>query len=363
MRILRPSLALPFSAALVLALALPSAASNIQANNAYSVHNLVSDQPGVATFTDANLRNGWGIAASGGSPWWVADNHTDKSTLYRGDGSIQTRVVGVAGGPTGVIFNGTADFTVTDGTTTAPALFIFATEGGQILGWNPTVGGGTDAVLGGAHTGAIYKGLAIGVAGDARNYLYAADFHNANSPNGAIDVYDASYALATLPGDFTDPGIPAGFAPFNVQNIAGTLYVTYAMQDADAEDEIAGPGLGYVSAFDTDGNFLGRVASGGDLNAPWGLAWAPAAGFGKFSGNLLVGNFGDGAINAFAATSSGWEARGHLKTPDHHRLTIDGLWGIGFGNGSGSGPTTTLYFAAGPNDEENGLFGSITSAP
>ena len=362
MRILRPSLALPFSATLVLALALPSAASNIQANNAYTVHNLVSDQTGVATFVDPNLRNGWGIAASGGSPWWVADNHTNKSTLYRGDGSIQSRVVGVAGGPTGVIFNGTSDFAVSDGTNTAAALFIFATEGGQILGWNPTVGAGTDALLGGAHADGIYKGLAIGVAGDAHNYLYAADFHN-----GAIDVYDASYALVTtLPGDFTDPSIPAGFAPFNVQNIAGTLYVTYAMQDADAEDEIAGPGLGYVSAFDTDGNFLGRVASGGDLNAPWGLAWAPATGFGKFSGDLLVGNFGDGAINAFAATSSGWEARGHLKTPNHHRLTIDGLWGIGFGNGNvttGSGPTTTLYFAAGPNDEENGLFGSITSAP
>ncbi len=139
--------------------------------------------------------------------------------------------------PPASIFNGTSDFTVTDGTHTAAAFFIFATEGGQILGWNPTVGGGTDAVLGGAHAGAIYKGLAIGVAGDAHNYLYAADFHNA-----AIDVYDATYALSTLPGDFTDPGIPAGFAPFNVQNIAGTLYVTYAMQDADAEDEIAGPG-------------------------------------------------------------------------------------------------------------------------
>jgi uncharacterized protein (TIGR03118 family) len=363
MRIPRRSLALPFAAALVMAVALPSAARNIQANNAYTVNNLVSDQPGAATFTDANLKNGWGIAwgitANGGTPWWVADNHTDKSTLYRGDGSIVSRVVDVAGGPTGTVFNGTTDFTVSDGTNTGPALFIFATEGGQILGWNPTVGGGTDAVLGGAHAGANYKGLAIGVStADGLNYLYAADFHN-----GAIDVYDASYAQASLTGDFTDAGIPAGFAPFNVQNIGGTLYVTYAMQDADAADEIAGAGLGYVSAFDTDGNFLGRVASGGSLNAPWGLAWAPSSGFGKFGGDLLVGNFGDGRINAFAPTSDGWEARGHLKSPDHHPLSIDGLWGIGFGNGTGSGPTTTLYFAAGPNDEENGLFGSITSAP
>ena len=357
MRSLRPSLALPFAAVLVMAMALPSAARNIQANNAYTVHNLVSNQAGVALNTDANLRNGWGIAASSGSPWWVADNHTDKSTLYRGDGTIQSRVVTVEGGPTGVVFNGTGQFTVGDGTTTASALFIFATEGGQILGWNPTVGGGAAAVLGGAHGGAIYKGLANGVSG-GQNYLYAADFHNA-----AIDVYDSSYGLTSLAGDFTDPGIPAGFAPFNIQNIGGTLYVTYAMQDANAEDEIAGPGLGYVSAFDTDGKLLGRVASGGTLNAPWGLAWAPSSGFGKFSGDLLVGNFGDGRINAYAATASGWEDRGHLKTPNHHPLVIDGLWGIGFGNGSGSGPTTTLYFAAGPNDEENGQFGSITSAP
>jgi uncharacterized protein (TIGR03118 family) len=362
MRILRPSLALPFAVALVISLALPSAASNIQANNAYTVHNLVSDQEGAAARTDTNLKNGWGIAASSGSPWWVADNHTDRSTLYRGDGTIRPLVVVVEGGPTGVVFNGTADFTVTDGTNTGAAAFIFATEGGEILGWNPTVGGGTDAVPGGAHAGAIYKGLAIGVsADDGHNYLYAADFHNA-----AIDVYDASYAVVSLAGDFTDPGIPAGFAPFNVQNLGGTLYVTYAMQDADAEDEIAGAGLGYVSAFDTDGNFLGRVASGGSLNAPWGLAWAPSSGFGKFSSDLLVGNFGDGRINAFAAAPDGWEARGHLKTAGHQPLSIDGLWGIGFGNGNvltGSGPTTTLYFAAGPNDEENGLFGSITSAP
>ncbi len=360
MRSLRPSLALPFAAVLVMVVALPSAARNIQANNAYTVHNLVANQTRVAPGTDPNLRNGWGIAASSGSPWWVADNHTDTSTLYRGDGTILSRVVTVEGGPTGVVFNGTGQFAVSDGTMTASALFIFATEGGQILGWNPGVGAGAAAVLGGAHVGAIYKGLASGVSG-GQNNLYAADFHNA-----AIDVYDSSYALATLAGDFTDPAIPAGFAPFNVQNLGGTLYVTYAMQDANAEDEIAGPGLGYVSAFDTDGNFLGRVASGGTLNAPWGLAWAPSSGFGKFSGDLLVGNFGDGRINAYAPTAGGLEARGHLKTPDHHPLVIDGLWGIGFGNGNtttGSGPTTTLYFAAGPNDEEDGLFGSVTSAP
>ncbi|MDP9272817.1 MAG: TIGR03118 family protein [Chloroflexota bacterium] len=355
MRFLRRSLALPLAVALAAAVAMPIAARNINANNAYTVTNLVSDQADVALNQDTNLVNAWGIAASSGSPWWVADNHTNKSTLYRGDGSIVSLVVTVPGGPTGVVFNGTGLFAVNDGTTTASAAFIFDTEGGQVLGWNPAVMGGTDAILGGAHAGAIYKGLALAVAGDSNPYLYAADFHN-----GAIDVYDSSYALTSLPGDFTDPGIPAGFAPFNIQALGGVLYVTYAMQDADAEDEIAGPGLGYVSEFDTDGNFIGRVASGGDLNAPWGLAIAPAD-FGRFSGDLLVGNFGDGHINGFGAGDSGWEAKGHLKTPDHHTLVIDGLWGIGFGNDAGSGPHNVLYFAAGPDDEEHGLFGSITA--
>src|SRR6266516_4405753 len=179
MRFLRRSLALPLAVALAAAVALPSAARNINANNAYTVTNLVSDQANVALNQDPNLVNGWGIAASGGSPWWVADNHTEKSTLYRGDGTIVARVVNVAGGPTGVVFNGTGLFAVSDGTTTASAAFIFDTEGGQVLGWNPNVMSGTDAILGGEHAGAIYKGLALAVAGDNNPYLYAADFHDA----------------------------------------------------------------------------------------------------------------------------------------------------------------------------------------
>jgi len=350
MRFLRRSLALPLAVALATALVLPTAARNINANNAYTVTNLVSDQAGVALKQDTNLVNGWGIAASGGSPWWVADNHTSKSTLYRGDGSIVPLVVAVDE-PTGIVFNGTGLFAVSDGTHTGSAFFIFATEGGQILGWNPTVMGGTDAILGGAHEGAIYKGLALAVAGDGNPYLYAADFHN-----GAIDVYDSNYAMTSLPGSFTDPGIPAGFAPFNVQNLGGVLYVTYAKQDADAMDEIAGPGLGYVSAFDTDGNFMGRVASGGDLNAPWGLAMAPAD-FGRFSGDLLVGNFGNGRINAFDPVT--FEPKGHLKNERGKAVVIDGLWGIGFGNGGAAGLPNVLYFAAGPDEERHGLFGRI----
>jgi uncharacterized protein (TIGR03118 family) len=337
--------------------ALPAAARNPNANNSYTVHNLVSDRPGAATI-DADLVNGWGITASATSPWWVADNGTDKSTLYNGSGVKQGLTVNVAGGPTGTVFNGSADFVVSSGAASGPARFIFATEDGTIRGWNPAVDS-PNTEVGASSAGAIYKGLAIGFVGTA-NYLYAADFHHAR-----IDVFDGSWNPATLAGNFVDPGIPAGYAPFGIQNIKiqsnNMIFVTYAKQDADAEDEIAGAGFGYVSAFAPNGTFLGRVASGGALNAPWGLAWAPATGFGRFSGNLLVGNFGDGRINAFAWTGTSWEARGHLKTANHHPLKVDGLWGIGFGNGAGSGPVTTLYFAAGPDDESHGLFGSITS--
>ncbi len=337
--------------------ALPAAARNPNANNSYTVHNLVSDGSVSGTATDLDLVNGWGIAASPTSPWWVADNGTDKSTLYNGSGVKQGLTVNVAGGPTGTVFNGSGDFVVTSGSASGPARFLFATEDGTIRGWNPNVpaAGSTATEVGASTAGAIYKGLAIGAVGTT-NYLYADDFHHAR-----VDVFNGSWTLQNWAGAFVDSGIPAGYAPFGIQALRGMIFVTYAKQDADAEDEIAGAGLGYVSAFATNGAFLGRVASGGPLNAPWGLAWAPAAGFGRFSGNLLVGNFGDGRINAYAWTGTSWVARGHLKTANHHPLSIDGLWGIGFGNGAGSGPVTTLYFAAGPDDESHGLFGSITS--
>jgi len=331
--------------------ALPAAARNPSANNSYTVHNLVSDA------TDADLVNGWGIAASSGSPWWVSDNGTDKSTLYNGAGTKIPLTVNVPGGPTGIVFNGSTEFVVRSGTSSGKAFFIFATEDGTIRGWNPGVDS-PNTEVGATSAGAIYKGLAIGSVGST-NYLYAADFHHAR-----VDVFDGSWS-PTLPGSFVDPGLPAGYAPFGIQNLkvgpTNMIFVTYAQQDADAHDEIAGAGLGFVSAFATDGTFVGRVASGGALNAPWGLALAPATGFGRFSGNLLVGNFGDGRINAYAWTGTSWEARGHLKTANRHPLSIDGLWGIGFGNGAGSGPVNTLYFAAGPAEESHGLFGSITS--
>jgi uncharacterized protein (TIGR03118 family) len=349
---------------LLAVLVAPAAARNVNSINAYVVHNLQSDVPGAAANLDPDLVNGWGITASATSPWWVADNHTAKSTLYNGGtGAKLPLVVDVPGSdgpgaPTGVVFNTSTlstDFVITGGGGTAAARFIFDGEDGTVSAWN----GGTAAVVEAtSQNGAIYKGLAIGqvtTGSSTATYLYAADFHNAH-----VDVYNGAFALQDWGSAFVDPGIPAGFAPFGIQNIAGQIFVTYAKQDADAEDEIAGEGLGYVSAFGTDGSFHGRVASGGDLNAPWGLAWAPSN-FGKFSGHLLVGNFGDGRINAFRSTTAGWEERGNLKAPNHRPISIDGLWGIGFGNGGSAGPTNVLYFAAGPDDETHGLFGSITA--
>jgi len=343
------------AAALLLAAAAPVAAVNPNGQNTYTVQVLQSNN------TDADLVNGWGITAGppgpNATPWWVSDNGTDKTTLYRGDGTKVPLTFGVAGGPTGTVFNiGLRGFTVTGPGGTGTSRFIFATEGGQVLGW-ASPAATPDAVPGFTATdGAIYKGLAI--ADDANGlHLFVADFHNAK-----IDVLDDTFTPVTLAGSFVDPGIPAGFAPFGIQNLNGHIFVAYAKQDADAEDEIAGGGQGFVSMFGTDGAFQGRVFSRGMLNAPWGLAWAPAN-FGKFGGDLLVGNFGDGRINAFAPTPGGWVAVGPAKGADHRPITIDGLWGIGFGNGGASGPTDVLYFAAGPADETEGLFGSISPPP
>jgi uncharacterized protein (TIGR03118 family) len=349
---IRRSLAVVASLGLLLGVALPAAARNINADNVYDVHLLWSSVPGLAAGTDPNLVNGWGISHSGTSPWWVSNEGTDTSTLYNGaTGSKVPLTVSVEGGPTGQVFNGTSDFKVDAGTGLLPARFIFATEDGEIYGWN---GVGTTAIEAADTEDAIYLGLANGAVGTA-NYLYAANFHA-----GTVDVFDGTFNLVSLSGDFTDPTLPAGYAPFGIQTIGGRVYVAYALQDADAEEEVAGVGFGYVSAFDTDGNFIERVASGGELNAPWGLALAPAD-FGKFSGDLLVGNFGDGRIHAFRVSADGWEEQGVLKGTDHRPIAIDGLWGIGFGNGAAAGPTNTLFFAAGPEDETEGLFGSITA--
>jgi uncharacterized protein (TIGR03118 family) len=330
------------------------------AQNAYIQRNLVSDIPGLASITDTNLVNPWGIAASATSPFWVSDNHSGLSTLYNSTGAVQKVVVTVpaaAGGtgpgsPTGIIFNSTTDFVVTSSTSNAPAKFIFATEDGTISGW----ASGTNAVLK-AHNSsakAVYKGLASGTAGSS-NYLYAANFYA-----GTIDVFDGNFAPATLAGSFSDPSVPAGFTPFNVQNLGGKLYVTYAKQDDDKEDDVGGPGNGFVNIFDTNGNLQKRLISNGVLNSPWGLAIAPS-GFGLFAGELLVGNFGDGQINAFDPETGLYI--GSIKDPAGKPISIQGLWGLKFGNG---GNTNTLYFTAGiagaGSVEDHGLFGSIAVA-
>jgi uncharacterized protein (TIGR03118 family) len=352
------------SVGLILAITAPATAANINSQNAYVVTNLQSDVPGRALHTDPDLVNGWGITAGPSTPWWVSDNGTHRSTLYNGNTGLKVTavIVDIAGAnnepgdPTGTVFNtGRSDEFVITGSSgvTGTARFMFDGEDGTISAWN---GGPSSVVEATSTNGAIYKGLAIGSTG-GNTYLFATDFHNNH-----VDVYDHNFALQTWAGAFVDPGLPAGYAPFGIQNLNGTIFVTYAKQDADKHDEVAGEGLGFVSAFGTDGSFEGRVASGGALNAPWGLAWAPAA-WERFGGHLLVGNFGDGRINGFRPTSLGWEARGHLKDANSHPIVIDGLWGIGFGNNGGAGSDHVLYFAAGPDDETHGLFGSIAVAP
>jgi uncharacterized protein (TIGR03118 family) len=318
--------------------------------NSYTVTRLVSDQPGVAQVTDPDLVNAWGLTSGPTTPWWVSDNGTNKSTLYRGsDGAKQGLVVSVDGGPTGAVFNPTAGFALPTG---GPALFLFDSEDGKVRAWNRAQG--TTAIVVADRSGqeAKYKGLAIADTA-AGPRLYAADFHNAR-----VDVFNASFGLVLNSG-FVDPSLPSGYAPFGIQTIGDRVFVSYAQQDAEAADEVAGQGKGFVDAYDTAGNLLGRVAQHGQLNAPWGLALAPDS-FGRFAGDLLVGNFGDGQINAYQELGNGsFEHRGELQDSSGKTLTIDGLWALQFGKGGNNGPAGTLFFTAGPDDESHGLFGQI----
>lgn len=349
----------------LLALLIPGSAGAAP-GNAYTVVNLVSDQSGVAAHLDANLVNAWGLAAGPTSPWWVADNGMDVSTLYDGSGvaqfPTQTLVVDVPSEPTGVVFNGGSSFVVSDGVgDSGPARFLFATEEGAIRGWNPTVPPSAPLLstqtfpVASGSDGAIYKGLAIASTGSG-DFLYATDFHN-----DRVDMFDGTFQNVTPDGAFVDPRMPSGFAPFGIQNIDGTLFVTYAKQDADAEDDVAGPSLGFVDRFSTGGQFLGRVAGRGRLDSPWGLAMAPGS-FGAFAGDLLVGNFGDGRINAFAPLGNGRFAFQGQLASGGAPITIDGLWALRFGNDAAAGPSGTLFFTAGPDEESHGLFGSIAPA-
>lgn len=333
--------------------------------NAFLQTNLVSDQAGVAQIQDPSLVNPWGMAFSSTSPFWLSDNGTGVSTLYRQN--LTTGAVSKLGltvtvplppgstapnsGPSGMLFNGSSDFVVTSGTHSGKAIFIWATEDGTISGWNPTVDA-THAILAADKSadGAVYKGIAMAENGGA-NFLYAANFNS-----GKVDVFDTHFAAVAQSSDsFHDARIPANFAPFNVQNIGGKLFVTYAKQDAAKHDPVHGVGLGFVDIFNTDGTLFKRLIQRGLLNAPWGVTIAPST-FGRFGGDLLVGNFGDGRLNAYDPNTG--ELQGRLKTPTGKPLVIDGLWALAFGNGV-TGAADTLYFSAGPNDESHGLFGSL----
>jgi uncharacterized protein (TIGR03118 family) len=332
----------------------------------YRQVNLVSDVSGVAAVTDPNLVNPWGLVHSPTSPWWISDNGTGVSTLYDGAGEpfpvgspLMVTIPPPAGGssasPTGVVFNGTSNFTVSAGATSAPALFIFATEDGTISGWAPQVDL-HNAILEvdnsanpTAASGAVYKGLAPGTANGA-DFLYATNFRAAR-----IDVFDHAFKPVSA-FSFSDAAIPAGFAPFGIANIGNKLYVTYAEQNAAKHDDVSGPGNGFVDVYSSTGALLQRLVSHGVLNSPWGMALAPN-GFGKFSRDLLVGNFGDGHINAYDPKNG--ELQGTLLDEDGKPIVIGGLWGLGFGNGANAGPTHDLFFTAGIGAEGHGLFGDL----
>jgi uncharacterized protein (TIGR03118 family) len=365
--------------------------------NRYVVTNLTSDLPGVAPNTDPVLQNSWGVAFTpAASPFWIADNAAGCSTLYNGDGTILSLQVKIPlpGGnvpasackpvnsnnppkptpaaPTGIVWNPTTNpntaFLVPG--TKLPASFIWVTEDGTISAWAGGLNNLTpplpadQAVLAvdnpDTANGPVYKGLVFGTNANGV-FLFATNFRA-----GTIDVFapskDASgvglsFKQVTTDGGFADPKIPSGFAPFGIENIDGDLFVSYAKQNSEKHDDVAGPGNGFVDVFDTDGHLLRRFASRGPLNSPWGMVRASQA-FGRFSGDILVGNFGNGKINVF--TSRG-KFIDELDLPNDKPLVIDGLWKLTLGGGAKSS-SDTLYFTAGPNGETDGLFGTITPA-
>ena len=326
----------------------------------YQVTDLVADSKSVSSTAtiDPNLVNAWGLGRGPG-PWWVSDNGTGLSTLYDGAGAIVPLVVTIPPpmngtpptAPTGLVFNYSKDFKLKPG---KPAIFLFATENGTISGWNPGVDP-TNAVLkiDNSQQGAIYKGLAIAKKG-AIGRLYTSNF-----ASGQVEMYDGAFQPVTIAGAFQDPNLPANYVPFGIQNIGGNIVVTFAHRAPGSLDEDHGSGKGYVDIFNFDGTLLLRVAHGSFMNAPWGIALAPSD-FGTFSHRLLIGNFGDGRIHAFNIVSGLFE--GTLLNADGTQVSIDGLWALSFGgDGAKNGLATQLFFTAGPNDENDGLYGNITA--
>ena len=349
----RPLPMLKFGLTLIAAIGLVSTAQAAL----FSVTNLVTDDQAAnpALITDPSLVNAWGISSSPTSPFWVSDNGSGVSTLYRVNPSTNAPtklglVVTIpgAGNVTGQVFNASSASGAFNGNN-----FLFVSEDGTVSGWRGALGT-TAEVLQTGDPANVYKGTTEATIG-GNSYLYAANFRA-----GTIDVLPGNSGAPALTGHFLDPNLPSGYAPFNIQNIGGKLYVTYALQDANKQDDVAGAGQGFVDEFDLQGNFLRRVASGGTLNSPWGLALAPAS-FGAVAGDLLVGNFGDGRINVFDLSTAALV--GQLLGTDGDPLAIDGLWGLIAGNGGNGGNLQSIYFSAGPDEEAHGLFGVISAVP
>ena len=322
----------------------------------FQVTNLLSDIPDVGSApTDSDLLNPWGIVPNPTGFWWVSDNHTGKSTLYDLAGIKQSLIVDIpqwdgspGGNPDGIVFNSTTDFQIVTG---KPGIFLFSTEDGTIQAWNPQVARNSTEIMYNGWPDAGFKGMTLGVAGGA-NYIYAANFHA-----GTVDVFDAQYHPHSFGASaFTDNTIPAGYAPFNVFNVNGNIVVSYALQDDEKGDDVPGLGHGYLRVYDSQGHLLQRLPHVFQLNSPWGMVVAPND-WGTFSGKLLVGQFGSGAIAAFDLAKNTFV--GVLQDTDGLPIRINGLWGLSYGNGGQAGPTDTLFFTAGYFDEAHGMFGSI----
>ena len=361
----------------------------------YKQTNLVSDLSNQgAAVLDPNLKNPWGLTRSSGSPFWVGNNNSGTSTLYDGSGNPQNFfpdphpdsngnginspfnnfvmvpppgfAPGTQSAPTGVVFNGSpTDFLLVPGVKGTQAIFLFATEDGTISGWNPGVGVAAGAKppsinatlkvdnsdKGSPHS-AVYKGMTSAEI-DGSKFLYVTNFRSAK-----VEVYNTNFTRVSLGDDaFEAEEVPFGFAPFNVQNIGGTLFVTYAKQDGPRHDPVGGAGLGFVELFTPSGRHIGHLEHGDWFNAPWGVVWTTRD-FGEFSNAILVGNFRSGWIAAFNGFTH--KFIGFVKAPDDSILFIDGLWSLTFGNDANAGPANTLFFTAGPNGEQNGLFGTLT---
>jgi uncharacterized protein (TIGR03118 family) len=338
------------AAAVTLVLAASAAASS-----GFMVTPLVSDNGVPGTTPDANLVNSWGLAAGPATPWWVADNGKAVSTLYTGAGVKLGLTVAVGDDPTGVMFNSTTGFDLKGGDK-GPAPFLFDSEAGAVSAWNRSLGTAAEVEVDATPQGAVFKGLAIAQT-SAGPRLYATDFHNRR-----VDVFDGNWQPVNRPFQFFDPTIPRNYGPFGIQAVGNRIFVTYAKTQPGSNDEAHGQGLGFVDSFDAATGIIdGKVAVRGALNAPWGIASAPA-GFGSLGGDILIGNFGDGLIHAYKPILGGifYLPAGALDTAGGAPISIDGLWALEFGNGGAAGPTGTLFFTAGPNDEGDGLFGTIT---